>query len=118
MVKRYADLYPQLLSFENLFTAFRKASKGKRSQPEVATFEFALERNLFDLQAELAAQTYTPGAYTSFYIRDPKRRLISAAPFADRVVHHALVNVIEPLFERAFVCSRPRPRGRVAHARR
>jgi hypothetical protein len=52
---------------------------------------------------ELVAQTYRPGAYYSFYIRDPKRRLISAAPFRDRVVHHALCNVIEPLFERTFI---------------
>ncbi len=47
--------------------------------------------------------SYKPGAYRSFYIRDPKRRLISAAPFRDRVVHHALCNVIGPLFERTFI---------------
>ncbi len=69
----------------------------------VADFEFDLERNLFDLQAELLDGSYRPGAYRSFYIRDPKRRLISAAPFRDRVVHHALCNVIGPLFERTFI---------------
>ena len=103
MVKRYADLFPQITTFENLFTAYRKASKGKRGQPNVAVFEFDLERNLFDLQAELMDGSYRPGAYRSFYIRDPKRRLISAAPFRDRVVHHALCNVIDPIFERTFI---------------
>lgn len=103
MVKRYADLYPQVVTFENLYLAYRKAARGKRGQAAVATFEFDLERNLFDLQAELEAQTYMPGAYTSFYIREAKRRLVSAAPFRDRVVHHALCNVIEPLFERTFI---------------
>jgi len=103
MVKRYAKLYPQVITFENLYLAYRKAAKGKRGQAAVATFEFDLERNLFDLQAELEAQTYTPGAYTSFYIREAKRRLVSAAPFRDRVVHHALCNIIEPLFERTFI---------------
>ncbi len=55
------------------------------------------------LQAELLAGTYHPGPYHSFYIHEPKRRLISAAPFRDRVVHHALCNLIEPIFERRFI---------------
>jgi retron-type reverse transcriptase len=62
-----------------------------------------LERHLLELQAELAAQTYRPGAYTNFMIYDPKPRLISAAPFRDRVVHHALCRIIEPIFERRFI---------------
>jgi len=103
MVKRYANLFAQIATFENLFIAYRKAAKGKRGQPNVADFEFDLERNLFDLQAELLDGSYRPGAYRSFYIRDPKRRLISAAPFRDRVVHHALCNVIGPIFERTFI---------------
>jgi retron-type reverse transcriptase len=102
-MKRYGDLYPQLVSFENLYSAYRKAAKGKRGQPNVAEFEFDLEANLLQLQEELRDQTYAPGAYYSFLIFDPKRRLISAAPFRDRVVHHALCNVIEPIFERTFI---------------
>lgn len=102
-MKRYGNLYSQVTAFENLYTAYRKAAKGKRGQANVAAFEFNLEHNLFTLQEELAAKTYQPGAYRSFYIHDPKYRLISAAPFRDRVVHHALVNVIEPLFERTFI---------------
>jgi RNA-directed DNA polymerase len=83
--------------------AFRRASKGKRGQPNVAAFEHRLEDHLLDLQAESQAQTYRPGPYHSFYIHEPKRRLISAAPFRDRVVHHALCNLIEPIFERTFI---------------
>ncbi|MEA3309306.1 MAG: reverse transcriptase domain-containing protein, partial [Chloroflexota bacterium] len=90
-------------SWDNLYLAYRKAAKGKRGKEPAARFEYRLEDNLVTLQQELRAQTYQPGAYYSFYIHEPKRRLISAAPFADRVVHHALCNVIEPRFERSFI---------------
>lgn len=96
-------MYTQLTSWDNLLLAYRKASKGKRGQPNVAAFEHCLEENLLQLQAKLRAQTYQPGPYNSFYIHEPKRRLISAAPFRDRVVHHALCNLIEPIFERSFI---------------
>jgi retron-type reverse transcriptase/ribosomal protein L21E len=96
-------MYQQLCSWENLLLAYRKAAKGKRGHPNVAVFEYHLEDNLLALQAELESFTFRPGAYTSFYIHEPKRRLISAAPFRDRVVHHALCNLIEPIFERLFI---------------
>jgi RNA-directed DNA polymerase len=102
-MKTYKHLYPQVCAWENLYLAWRKARKGKRGRVPAATFEFDLETNLVQLQRELLDKTYRPGAYTSFYIHDPKHRLISAAPFRDRVVHHALCNVIEPLFERRFI---------------
>ncbi|MEW5989219.1 MAG: reverse transcriptase/maturase family protein [Chloroflexota bacterium] len=69
----------------------------------MAAFEYRLENNLCQLQVELRQQTYHPGGYHSFFIHDPKRRLISAAPFRDRVVHHALCNLIEPLLEGGFI---------------
>lgn len=103
MAKTYANLYSDLCSFSNLYWAYRGASRGKRGQPAVAAFEYNLEEHLFCLQEELKNQTYQPGAYYSFYIYDPKHRLISAAPFRDRVVHHALGNIIEPIFERTFI---------------
>ncbi|MEZ4768465.1 MAG: RNA-directed DNA polymerase [Caldilineales bacterium] len=103
MTESYADLYPTIASFENLHQAFRKAARGKRGQRSVAAFEFDLESNLLRLEEELLALTYRPGPYRSFTIRDPKRRLVSAAPFRDRVVHHALCNVIEPIFQRTFI---------------
>ena len=103
MARAYSNFYPEIFHFNNLYLAFRKAAKGKRGHPDVAEFEYHLERNLFELHDELANQAYRPGAYYSFYIRDPKRRLISAAPFRDRVVHHALCNLIEPVFEGTFI---------------
>jgi Reverse transcriptase (RNA-dependent DNA polymerase) len=96
-------MYDALTSWNNLILAYKRASAGKRGHPNVADFEYRLEDNLFRLQEELRAKTYRPGKYDSFYIHEPKRRLISAAPFHDRVVHHALCNVIEPIFERSFI---------------
>ncbi len=102
-MKTYRNLYPQVWAFENLYLAYRKARKGKRGREPAATFEFDWEVNLLQLQQELTTKTYQPGPYHSFYIHEPKRRLVSAAPFRDRVVHHALCNVIEPIFERRFI---------------
>jgi RNA-directed DNA polymerase len=96
-------MYTQLYSWDNLLLAYRRASKGKRGHPNVAAFEHRLEDNLIQLEHELQDKTYRPGPYDSFYVHDPKRRLISAAPFRDRVVHHALCNLIEPIFERSFI---------------
>jgi len=93
----------ELHSFDNLLLAYRKAAKGKRGHADVAEFEYRLEDNLIQLQRELRDESYAPGKYHSFYIHDPKKRLISAAPFRDRVVHHALCNLIEPTFERSFI---------------
>ena len=95
----YADLY----SWENLLLAYEKAARGKRGHPAVAAFERRLEDRLLELQVELQSFSYQPGGYHSFYVHEPKRRLVSAAPFRDRVVHHALCNLIEPLFERSFI---------------
>src|SRR5262245_19467121 len=100
MVAQVQGTYADVYSFENLYLAWRKAARGKRGRAAAAGFEFRLEEQLFQLQHELAEGTYQPGPYSHFYIHEPKRRLISAAPFRDRVVHHALCNVIEPAFER------------------
>jgi retron-type reverse transcriptase len=102
-MKTFKNLYTQIYSFANLYRAFRAARKGKRGRAAVASFEFNLEHNLLSLERELREQTYQPGAYTNFYIYEPKRRLVSAAPFPDRVVHHALCNVIEPIWEARFI---------------
>ena len=102
MRRRY-HLFESLVSFENLLRASRKARLGKRFRENVAQFEFDLERNLLRLRRELIEGSYQPGEYRSFWITDPKPRLISAAPYRDRVVHHALCSVIEPVFERTFI---------------
>lgn len=102
-MKTYNHLYERVWAFDNLWAAYAQARRGKRSRPDVAAFDFQLERNLFALERELRDGSYMPGAYHHFYIYEPKRRKISAAPFRDRVVHHALCNVIMPIFERRFI---------------
>ena len=104
MPQTFKHLYPQIYAFENLYQAFRKARKGgKRKKESVAAFELDLEANLWQLHAELRTQTYRPGPYHNFYVQERKRRFISAAPFRDRVVHHALCSIIQPIFERRFI---------------
>jgi RNA-directed DNA polymerase len=95
-------LFPRIVAWDNLQEAYRKAARGKRGKTAAATFERQVADNLLALQAALLDGAYQPGAYQHFVIHEPKRRLISAAPFGDRVVHHALCNVIEPLFEARF----------------
>ena len=95
-------LFPHIIAWENLLEAYRKAAKGKRGKAAAATFEFGVADKLLTLQTELLEKRYQPGAYHHFIIHEPKRRLISAAPFRDRVAHHALCNIIEPLFEAQF----------------
>ena len=102
-MKTYRHLYPTVYDFANLYAAYRAARQGKRTQETVADFERNAGENLLILQEELASKTYTPGPYHSFYIHEPKRRLISAAPFRDLVVHHALCQVLEPIFEARFI---------------
>jgi len=102
-VKRFGHLFPQIIAFENLLRASRKARRGKRFRRSTALFELNLEQNLFRIIHRLENKTYMPGEYTDFTIHDPKTRQISAAPYRDRVVHHALINVIEPLIGKSFI---------------
>jgi len=102
-MKRYGNLWYQIIAFENLLNAARQAQRGKRFRHNVLTFNYNLETELFQLNTELAQKTYQPGTYKTFEIVEPKRRLISAAPYRDRVVHHALCNIIVPIFERTFI---------------
>ncbi len=101
-MKRYGDLWSQITDITNLVEAAQKAQRGKRYRPNVLAFNHQLEANLWQLHSELVNQTYQPGNYFTFEIVEPKRRMISAAPYRDRVVHHALCNVIAPIFERTF----------------
>jgi retron-type reverse transcriptase len=104
MAKTYKNLYSHIYTFENLYQAHRQARKGgKRRRAEVAEFEHNLGENLLTLQTELAGQSYRPGPYRHFIVIERKERKISAAPYRDRVVHHALMNVIQPIFEARFI---------------
>jgi hypothetical protein len=93
----------QVAAWGNLLLAWRKAARGKRGTPGGAAFEHQAADRLLALQAALLHGRWQPGGYVHFEIREPKRRRISAAPFADRVVHHALCNLMEPLYERRFI---------------
>lgn len=102
-MKRYGDLWDEVVSFENLTKAFYKARKGKSRTPEAAEYLLHLEEYIFSLQEELCHSSYKAGAYRVFTIFEPKERVIAAVPFKDRVVHHAVCNVIEPLFDKGFI---------------
>jgi RNA-directed DNA polymerase len=102
-MKTFKNLYPQIADWHNLLLAWRKARKGKRYTPAAAAFERSLDIELLNLQHDLASESYQPGEYVSFIVHEPKRRKISAAPFRDRVAHHALCNIIEPIYERKFI---------------
>jgi retron-type reverse transcriptase len=102
-MKTHKNLFHRVTAFGNLYQAFREASRGKRNQPDVQRFEYHLEERLWEIKRELEAGGYCWGGYRSFWINDPKPRLIHAAPFRDRVVHHAIHQILEPIFEPSFI---------------
>ena len=102
-MKTYRNIYEGICSYGNLELAYLKARKRKTGKAYVQEFEQDLQGNLIKLREELLAQTYRPRPLTVFMIRDPKTRKISASAFRDRVVHHALCNVIGPIFESQFI---------------
>ncbi|MBM3727546.1 MAG: RNA-dependent DNA polymerase [Acidobacteria bacterium] len=104
-MKRVGNLWSEVTSWANLLASAHAAARGKRTRPDVARFLANLEPNLCQLKRELLDGSYQPGEYRTFEIRDPKPRMISAAPFRDRVVHHALTRVLEPVFERRFTAN-------------
>lgn len=102
-MKTYNNLFEKVCSFENLHLAYLKARKCKRYRDEILKFSYNLEENLLRLENELRFQTYQHGSYREFIVCDSKKRRIKAAPFRDRVVHHAICNIIEPIFDRGFI---------------
>jgi RNA-directed DNA polymerase len=102
-MKRLGSVWKEVVDFDNLLRAFRKARRGKGSRPEVARYGLNLERELFSLRDELDSEEYRPRRYRIFTIYERKPRIIAAAPFRDRVVHHAVMNVIEPALDRTFI---------------
>ncbi len=102
-MKRYGNLFEELCSYENLKLAFKKARKGKTQKPYVIEFEKNLKDNLIELRTELLFHSYSPKPLKTFIIRDPKTRKISKSNFRDRIIHHALYNIIEPIFDKTFI---------------
>ncbi len=88
-MKRLNNLWQAMITFDNLLLAYKKAQRGKQHKQSVALFTLNLERELFTLQRQLTDDSYQPGGYRLFTIYERKPRIIAAAPFRDRVVHHA-----------------------------
>jgi len=97
------SLWETLCSYENLELAFLKARKRKTLKHYVIDFENNLKENLLQLRSELLMYVYRPASLETFIIRDPKTRKISKSSFRDRVIHHAIINVIEPLIDKHFI---------------
>jgi len=102
-MKTYNHLFDSICSFENLMAAARAAERGRRLNDHVGRFRTQVEAEVLRLREELTTRTYQPGSYREFWIREPKERMISAAPYRDRVVHHAVCRVVMPLFERKMI---------------
>ncbi|MEM7311052.1 MAG: reverse transcriptase/maturase family protein [Planctomycetota bacterium] len=116
-MRRASGLWPRIVAFDNLCASARRAARGKRRVAGAARFLADLEPRVLTLQGRLANGAWRPGRAFNFVIHDPKRRTITAAPFEDRVVHHALMDVLEPVLDRrmlqeSFACRR----GKGTHA--
>lgn len=102
-MKRFGDLLPQIIDYQNLRLAWLKALRGKRKCNAVLLFSRNIDANLTKIKTRLESDNPGWGNYRSFTITDPKERIISAAPFPERVMHHAIMNILEPVFERQMI---------------
>ena len=102
-MKTYNKLYKKLYSTDNLLSAFKKAKKGKSKRNYVINFELNLEKNLAILQRDLRLKKYNPTKLKKFIVRDPKTRTIHSSIFRDRIIHHAIVNILNPIYEKIFI---------------
>lgn len=121
MPRRTGNLFPRILDRENLRLAFYRALRGKRARFAARVFGDDLDNRLARMAAELGAESMQVGRYHQFVIHDPKERIITAPAFEERVLHHAIINVCEPVFESSLIhdtyaCRRGR--GRIAAMRR
>ena len=102
-MKSYKNLYPRVTSYKNLESAFEKAKKNKSFMPYVVKFEADLENELRSLQRELNSFQYRPRPLKRFIVRDHKTRTIHSSVFRDRIVYHALYNILDPIFDKTFI---------------
>jgi RNA-directed DNA polymerase len=102
-MKTYKRIFESMTSPEHLFGAWDQFKQEKRSKPDVMEFEKNLEQNIFQLHRDLRNKTYKHGPYTAFYISDPKLRHIHKATVRDRVLHHAIFQALNPMFEPGFI---------------
>lgn len=102
-MKRKGYLYEKIISIDNLYLASQNAEKTKRKHPEVIVWNEDFENNIWNLHKELRDEKYRVPPYTIFKIFEPKERIISKLPYKDRVVHHAILNIIEPILKASFI---------------
>src|SRR3989338_6635410 len=102
-MKIYKNIYERIISAENLFAAWDVFRSGKRNRADVQEFEWRLEENILELGRDLLAKSYCHGPYRGFWIHDPKQRHIHKAMVRDRVLHHAIFCIINPIFEETFI---------------
>jgi len=120
-MKTYNKLYQKIYSYDNLYSAYRKARKGKAKKLYVKEFESDLDKNLIDLQFELMTLIYSPRPLDNFILKDPKTRKISRSHFRDRVIHHAIINIIGAIFEKVFIydsCANQKGKGNLFSIKR
>jgi hypothetical protein len=116
-MKRANFLFEQIVGYNNIRLAFLKALRGNRASPAAVSFCRNTENNLASLREKLSRLDCGWGNYHSFLITDPKLRVISTAPFEQRVMHHAIMNVLEPVFDRPMIYhSYACRKGRGTHA--
>jgi RNA-directed DNA polymerase len=101
-MKRLNNLYDQILSIDNLLMADEIARKGKSKQPGIIEFDKNKDQNIADIYRDLVTNTYKTSEYTIFTVYEKKERIIYRLPYRDRVVHHAIMNVLEPMFVANF----------------
>ena len=102
-MNKIKHLFPKIFDFENLFDAYKAGIRGKRDRPDIMVYTEKLEENLIELQNELIWKTYKVGRYRMFYVYEPKRRLIMALQFKDRVAQHAIYRQLNPLLDKQFI---------------
>lgn len=102
-IMKIKNVYDEICSFENLYKAYLNARKNKRFRDEVLGFTNNLEEYLFDIQKDLVNHTYKVGQYREFYVYEPKKRLVMALPFKDRVIQWAIYQVINPMFSKGYI---------------
>ncbi|MCQ2265352.1 MAG: RNA-directed DNA polymerase [Bacteroidales bacterium] len=102
-MKRAGNLIEKISDYDNLRLAFYKAAKGKQAKKEVLDYRRNLDENLQKLSSQILSGDVSVGKYHSFRIFDPKERMIYAASFDERVLHHALMNICHPFFERNLI---------------
>jgi len=102
-LKTIKNIFPLIYDFENLYEAWECAKRGKRFREEVLEFSNDLEANLIDIQNHLIYGTYEVGAYRPFFVYEPKKRLVMALPFRDRVVQWAIYKQLYPLLDKQFI---------------